>query len=87
MDMLKPILELAGIKFYAFGSRVKGTNQKFSDLDLCYKDPIDKKVLRDIKFALEDSNLPIFVDIVDYNSCSESFKNLIDEDLVELNLL
>ena len=84
--MLKIILKQAGIQFYVFGSRVKGTNQKFSDLDLAYKDPIDEKVLRDITFALEDSDLPIFVDLVDYNRCSASFKKIIDRDAVSLVL-
>lgn len=86
MEILKVILKQAGIPFYAFGSRVKGTNQRFSDLDLAYKDPIDEKVLIDIIFALEDSDLPIFVDLVDYNRCSASFKKIIDKDAVPLML-
>jgi predicted nucleotidyltransferase len=81
IDILKTILNKVGIKFYAFGSRVHGTNRKLSDLDLCYKESLDKKTLIQVKHELTESNLPFFVDLVDCESCDESFKKLLDKDL------
>lgn len=85
LKILLEILSQAKIKFYAFGSRTKANNRKFSDLDLCYKEPILWETLVKIKTDLEESNLPFKVDLVDYNECSEDFKQLIDKDLVELS--
>jgi predicted nucleotidyltransferase len=84
LKIIKEILSQAPIKFYAFGSRVKGNHQKFSDLDLCFKDPVDPKIIRDIKFAFEDSNLPFKVDVLDYNKCDKRFIELIENSLVEI---
>lgn len=83
-QILLSILKETNIKFYAFGSRAKGTNHQFSDLDLIYKESVDKNIIRRIKSLLRESNLPIIVDIIDYNSCSEAFKKVIDSELIEL---
>jgi uncharacterized protein len=50
--------------FYAYGSRVKGTAQKFSDLDLCYREEIPLSVLGEIREELENSGLPFIVELV-----------------------
>ncbi len=80
--LLAQILSASPVPFYAFGSRVKHTNRRFSDLDLCYKDKIDPKILMDIQFELEDSDLPFTVDIIDYNHCSKEFQKIINKDIV-----
>lgn len=84
LKILLEILSQAKTKFYAFGSRTTASNRKFSDLDLCYKDTIAWETLVKIKTDLEESNLPFKVDLVDYNECSEDFKQIIDKDLIEL---
>jgi len=38
--IVQEILSKYPYKFYAYGSRVKGTARKYSDLDLCYKGDI-----------------------------------------------
>jgi uncharacterized protein len=83
-DILMKILAKTKIKFYVFGSRSKNLNREFSDLDICYKEPLDPKILVNIKTDLEESKLPYKVDLVDYNSCTDDFKKLIDNDLIEL---
>jgi len=72
---------------YVFGSRVKGTHRKFSDLDICLKgdNKISPSEIFQIRSALSDSNLPFKVDLLDYQQLSEEFKALIDADGVELN--
>lgn len=67
--------------FYAFGSRTKGTHKK-SDLDLCFIEPIPWNIRSHIDEDFEESDLPFTVDIVDWNLCSQDFKNQIKGDLV-----
>ena len=50
----------------AFGSRVTGGNRPFSDLDIaiCGDTPVDSVALFGLREALEESDLPINVDVV-----------------------
>jgi uncharacterized protein len=66
-----------------FGSRVKGTESKFSDLDLCIKSKISTYEFESVKEAFENSDLSFKVDVVDYHRISDSFKKIIDEQGVE----
>ena len=70
-------------QFFAFGSRVKGTHKKYSDLDLAVKHNVGSD-LTQLKNELEESELSITVDIVDLNTISHDFKKLIEDDCVEL---
>lgn len=67
-----------------FGSRVKGTYQEYSDLDLCFiRDvPVTSKEVSLLKEACEQSDLPFIVDIIDYHKVSDSFKKIIDKDKI-----
>lgn len=82
--ILLAILSKWSKHFFASGSRVKSTHQKYSDIELCYLEPIEKKILYNIQEALEESNLTCTVDIVDFQQASETFQNLIKDDLVKL---
>ena len=64
-----------------FGSRLKGTNKPFSDLDLAFicNDKLDLKKFSILKLKFEESDLPYRVDIIDYNRVSKEFKKLIDD--------
>jgi predicted nucleotidyltransferase len=83
IEMLQPILKPLAGQVFVYGSRVKGAASKFSDLDLCYKGDFDKKVIRSIREQLRDSNLPIKVDLISYDQCTDEFKSLIKADLLE----
>ena len=50
----------------AFGSRVTGDNRPFSDLDIaiCGAEPPDDMAMFRLRDALEESDLPINVDVV-----------------------
>ncbi len=84
LDTIRRILGKAGIKFYIYGSRAKGSNSKFSDIDICYKEPLAKELKWQIQEELENSDLPFKVDLVDYNKCSIDFQKLIEPDLQPL---
>lgn len=76
------------IKVYVFGSRVKGKCKQYSDLDLALKNDINKiddRIISNLKYAFEESLIPIKVDILDFNNITDTFKNFIEKDLVELN--
>ena len=77
---------LPSARVSVFGSRVKGTAKKFSDLDLSVNNsgPIDLKVLADLEEAFAESDLPIKVDIVDWHRISEAFQQHINEQAVIL---
>jgi len=72
----------------AFGSRCKGTNRKFSDLDLAFI-KTDKTLLTisetaELRLAFEESELDFRVDIVDYWGTTDNFRKIIDENCVEI---
>lgn len=81
-QIIKDILSKHPYKFYVFGSRAKGTHRKLSDLDLCYYDNIPFRELRKLEEAFQDSDLPFKVDIVNFNACSDSFKELIEKETI-----
>ena len=70
-----------------FGSRAKGTYEKFSDLDICFKQDISDYEYEILKEKFENSDLPITVDIIQYNKVSDSFKKIIDKECVPLDKL
>ena len=65
----------------AFGSRVDGTAKKFSDLDLALIGPekLYWRIIPRLKDAFAASNLPMTVDIIDYNAVSKEFQAVIDK--------
>lgn len=70
--------------FYAFGSRVKKSAKKFSDLDLCYKEVIPDAVIAKIEEEFIESDLPFKVDLINWKNCSPDFQKLIEKDLIPL---
>lgn len=82
LKIVMDILKKYPYTFYAFGSRVRGTQKRLSDLDLCWIDPIPKREYFQIEEDFEESDLPYKVDLIDWNNCSEAFQNIIKKDLV-----
>ena len=60
----------------AFGSRAAGTPRKYSDLDLAIiqPEPLTLHTISRLRIAFEDSDLPICVDVVDWNQSDCEFK-------------
>ena len=79
-------LQLAGATVYVFGSRARGDHRQNSDLDLLFemKDKLKLFELGSIKDALEDSSIPVKVDLVDLDDVAESYLKGILKDRVKL---
>jgi predicted nucleotidyltransferase len=70
-----------GSEIRVFGSRYKGTARKFSDLDLaiCGQEKIHWSKLADIREEFINSDLPIRVDVLDYQAVSDQMQKIIDQ--------
>lgn len=63
---------------WAFGSRVKGTTQKHSDLDLCiFGKPLSISEITSLREAFSESNLPFRIDIVQWKEISKDFQAVV----------
>ena len=81
-EIIKKILEehVPEYDVWAFGSRVHSQRlKKFSDLDLVIIDqqPLPPKRVALLKEAFSASDLPFFVDIVEWSGLAETFKKAI----------
>jgi predicted nucleotidyltransferase len=85
-DILKKTVP--NIEVRAFGSRVKGTNRKYSDLDLALVSEVRLgiSILGNVREAFMESTLPFRVDVLDYNGVSENFRKIIDADYERIDL-
>ncbi len=72
------------LEVWAFGSRARHTAKPYSDLDLALitDTPLSLAAMADIQSAFEASDLPIRVDLVDWASTSEAFRQIIAQDKV-----
>lgn len=61
-----------------FGSRALGTHKESSDIDIALKGDITPTLLAHLKEELEDSTLPYFCDILDYERAPQELKEHID---------
>lgn len=79
--IVKTILQkyLPNTSVWVFGSRIKGTAKTYSDLDLALitEQPLTIRQQAELEQAFSDSDLPFSVDLVDWASCSEAFKQII----------
>lgn len=65
---------------WLFGSRALGSYKEASDIDLAIKGRLDHKTLIRLKDAFEESDLPFFVDLVEYADITEpALKKHIDD--------
>ena len=73
---------------WAFGSRVKGTAKIYSDLDLAIISalPLPLARMAELRQALDDSDLTIKVDVVDWAQTSPRFRKIIEEKKLVLQL-
>jgi predicted nucleotidyltransferase len=74
------------IEVWAFGSRAKFTAKPYSDLDLVFLGghPLTLNQMADLSNAFVDSDLPFKVDVVDWSTISQEFKNIILEHYVPI---
>ncbi len=81
LEMVHAILKqhLPQADVWAFGSRVKGTARKTSDLDLCVDNRalLSFEALAALRDAFSESNIPYKVDIVDWQTVDDDFRAII----------
>lgn len=82
LDIVNKILSKQKYNFFVFGSRITANAKRLSDLDLLYFEDIPEKVIGILEEEFEESDLPYKVDLVDYNSCDEEFKNRIAQNYI-----
>ena len=70
----------------AFGSRVTRCARVYSDLDLAVVGvtALDRSTLARLKEAFEESDLPIQVDVLDWQEISQSFRETVARDYAVL---
>lgn len=84
-QMVMEILEkhVPGYDVWLFGSRAHGRSlRKASDIDLCIKtqgEPLPPTLYSKIVAAFEDSDLPFFVDVVDWAATAPHFQKIIEQ--------
>ena len=89
LKLVKSILadHVPQARVLAFGSRAAGTPRKYSDLDLAIiqPEPLTLRTISRLRIAFEDSDLPICVDVVDWNQADSEFKAMVaKQGMVEL---
>ena len=87
-DFIKQTLEayLPDTEFWLFGSRIKGTAKRYSDLDVAVisSKPIELGTLTTLEEIFADSDLPFKIDLLDWCSISQEFQTIIKENHIKL---
>lgn len=71
---------------FLFGSRATDRHHRYSDIDIGIegKDSVPQSVMAQITGELEESDLPVQVDVVDFSRVSSEFKNVANKTRVAL---
>ena len=81
-------LKKKACRIWVFGSRARGDHRKFSDLDVLYtkldSNEFPNGFLSEIKEQLEESPLPIKINIVSSEDLAESYKPFIHKEKIEV---
>lgn len=77
MDVLNS--HVPDMEVWVFGSRITSRYKPHSDLDLVLitRQPLDNRIMFALKDDLQESELPVRVDVLDWQQISESFRQLI----------
>lgn len=69
-------------KVYLFGSRARKTHQPGADIDIALDNfsPIDLRIILRIHGDIEDTTIPLSVDLVDLQNASDTLKNEIKKE-------
>ncbi len=90
LKQIKSILKqhAPGLEVWAYGSRVNGNGHDASDLDLVIRNPdnLQKPMehLAQLKQSFIDSELPFLVDLMDWATLPESYRDEIKKRYVAL---
>ena len=79
----RSILKGRDVRTWLFGSRAAGNARSFSDIDIALDagaKPVTRELLVRLSCALEESNIPFRVDIVDIHNVSPAVRENIEKD-------
>jgi predicted nucleotidyltransferase len=83
LALLKQLIteHLSECEIRVFGSRIHTMAKPYSDIDIALKcsHPIERQTMNRLKEALQESTLPIRVDVLDWYTISDEFRQLIEE--------
>jgi predicted nucleotidyltransferase len=86
--LFKP-LKVHSARVWIFGSRARGDQKKFSDIDVLYslkeEESLPSGLLFEIKDRLENSDLPYKVDLVEEKDLAKSYRENVLRDRVEVS--
>lgn len=73
-------------RMFLFGSRTTTAHHRYSDIDIGIEntDHLPADLLFRITDALEASDLPVRVDVVDFSHVSETFKRIAKQSMIAL---
>lgn len=73
-------------RFFLFGSRAIGDAHPYSDFDvgILGKAPASTVAMHAIREELDESNLPVRVDVVDFSKIADSFKRVAMQNIIYL---
>jgi predicted nucleotidyltransferase len=90
IEIVKRLLKrrLPGCEIRAYGSRVAGTAHSGSDLGIAIVGPtaLDPFVLSELYSDFEESDLPLSVDLIDWNIAPDSFREAIARRYVVIDM-
>ena len=85
-EILQKHISNPGYQFMIFGSRATGAARVYSDVDIAVigDAPIDLGILARVNEDLEESSIPVNVDIVDFSRVSSDFRRIASQHMVLL---
>lgn len=87
-DLLIKPLKAKNAKLYVFGSRARGNNHPFSDIDVLFIEdpdsPIDPVFISILSESIENSNLAIKVDLVNSKNLASAYLPSVERDKILL---
>jgi len=80
IDLVSALVPQA--KIYLYGSRARGTNDEWSDIDIALDagDKLSNTIIDEVKSVLDATNLPYKFDVVDFNRVSSDMQESIKRD-------
>ncbi|MCB0367774.1 MAG: nucleotidyltransferase domain-containing protein [Bdellovibrionales bacterium] len=88
LDLAINPLKSKGAQVWVFGSRARGDHVRFSDLDILFAaedgESFTLGEIGSIKEALEESDLPVRVDLVDDRVLAKDYREGVERDRIEI---
>jgi predicted nucleotidyltransferase len=74
-DILNQQLDGEKIKIFIYGSSVE--RDEFRDIDIGIEGDFDERQISSLKEQLQESLLPYFIDVINFNKVSSNFKEAV----------